>query len=440
MSRRSRGLPPGPHEVRVAGVTHAGQGVARVEGKAVFVPGALPGELVRLTVVDDRARFARGRLDAVLEPGDGRTEPPCPYAQDCGGCDLQHATPAAQRALKTRIVREQLERLGGIEDPPVEDCVAVSPAAGYRNQAVLHAGPDGRLGFHRAGTHEVVAVDRCLVLSAAAQAVRDAVGDDTGAAQLTIRAHGETGRSAAVLTPGPGPLELPEAPADLLLAQPDGSLLTLRGSDTLEAAVAGHAYHFDPTSFFQANTAGAESLITTVLEAAGEIAGLAVWDLYAGVGLLSLPLAAAGAEVVAVEGHGPAAAHARANAERAGLDLHVLAEPVERMVRRAAADLTGATGAARGSSDGSAGTHHLDPPDVVVLDPPRTGAGPRVIESLIALAVPSIVLVACDVGALARDTRHLHTGGYVLESARPLDLFPMTHHVEVVASYRPSTG
>jgi 23S rRNA (uracil1939-C5)-methyltransferase len=407
-----------PQEAVIDGFTHGGEGVARIEGKAVFVPGALPDERVVLRVVDDRARWARAALVEVVDPSPDRVAPPCPYVPACGGCDLQHARPAAQRALKTRVVREQLERLGGITDPPVADCLAVGPDLGYRTHAQLHAAPDGRLGFHRAGSHDVVPIDRCLVLTDAAQAVRDEVGDGTGAVEVAVRAHQRTGTAAAALTPGAGPLELPEGRADLLLAQPDGRTVAIRGDGMLEEQVAGLTYRFHADAFFQVTTDGAEALVEHVLAAVGDVGGALVWDLYAGVGLLSLPLARAGAEVIAVEGHARAADDARANGAAAGLELTVLAEPVHAVTRRAVA-----------------GDAVLEPPEVVVLDPPRTGAGDRVVRNLLHLAPPSIVYVACDVASLARDARALTEGGYQLTSAQPLDLFPMTHHVEVVATF-----
>jgi 23S rRNA (uracil1939-C5)-methyltransferase len=407
-----------PQEAAIDGFTHGGEGVARIEGKAVFVPGALPGERVRLRVVDDRARWARAELVEVVVASPDRVDPPCPYVPACGGCDLQHARPAAQRALKTRVVREQLERLGGIVDPPVADCLAVGPDVGYRTHAQLHAAPDGRLGFHRAGSHDVVPIDRCLVLTDATQAVRDEVGDDTGAVEVAVRAHERTATAAATLTPGPGPLELPEGRTDLLLAQPDGRTVAIRGDGMLEEQVAGLTYRFHADAFFQVTTAGAEALVEHVLAAVGDVAGALVWDLYAGVGLLSLPLARAGAEVIAVEGHARAAEDARTNAAAAGVELTVLAESVHAVTRRAAA-----------------GDTTLEPPEVVVLDPPRTGAGDRVVKDLLRLVPPTLVYVACDVASLARDARALTAGGYRLTSAQPLDLFPMTHHVEVVATF-----
>ena len=431
MSRRPP-LPRTPVTTVVDGFTHGGEGVARIEGKAVFVPDTLPGETVVVEVTDDRKRWARARLLEVVEPSADRVDPPCPHAPrpgraGCGGCDLQHATPAAQRALKTRVVREQLERLGGLTDPPVTPCRAVGPDLGYRTRARLHAADDGRLGFHVAGTHDVVPVAVCPKLTPAAQAVREEVGDDTGAAEVTVRAHDSTGTSAIVLTPGEGGLALPDEPADrtgsdLLLSQPDGEVVAMRGDGVLAEEVAGHTYAFDATSFFQVGPEGAEAIVAAVLRACGDVDGALVWDLYAGVGLLSLPLAAAGAEVVAVEGHRRAAAHAADNARRAGYDLEVLAEPVARAVHRV-------------------GDDDRDPPDIVVLDPPRSGAGPDITTALARLAPAAIVYVACDPAALARDARTLAEAGYALVEAVALDLFPMTHHVEVVAtfSHAPST-
>lgn len=454
MSRRGRDRPPLPRTpvtVTIDGFTHGGEGVARLEGKAVFVPGTLPGEQVRIQVTDDRSRWARAALLEVVDRSPDRVEPPCPYVAECGGCDLQHASPAAQRALKTRVVREQLTRLGGIQDPPVLPCRAVGPDTGYRAQARMHADLDGRLGFHRAGSAEVVAIDRCLVLGPGAQALREEIGDATGAEEVAFRRFEVDGPGSAVLHPGPGPLHLPAGTFDLLLAQPDGTTAAMRGDGEVEVTVGGLDYLVPAASFFQPGVPAAAALREEVVAAAGDLTGALTWDLYAGVGLLSLGLAQAGAQVIAVEGDLAAAAAAERNAARNALDLEVLAEAVGPVVRRAA---RAATGAATGPGGPGAGTRSdqapatstqadppprtLEPPDVVVLDPPRSGAGERVIADLAALAPAAIVYVACDVAALSRDTRHLAAGGYSLQRAAPLDLFPMTHHVEVVATFTPT--
>ena len=409
----------GRHTARIDGFTHGGEGVARVDGKAVFVPGTLPGEDVELEVVEDHARWARGRLVSVERAAAGRVTPPCPHAEVCGGCDLQHVDPDVQRQLKTRVVREQLTRLGRLTDPLVADCVAVGPDLGYRTHARLHADAEGRLGYHQAGTHDVVPVAQCPVLTPAAQAVRTRIGDVSGAQEVAVRGHDATGSAAARLRPGPGPLEVPEGPFDVVLEQPDGSGLPWRGDGTLSETVAGITFRFDTTSFFQVSPGGAAAIVDRVLAAVGDVTGTLTWDLYAGVGLLSLPLARAGAEVVAVEGHGPATRWCVANAEAAGLDVRVEHAPVGSHV---------ATAARRSDGD-------HDAPEVVVLDPPRSGAGAQVLRDLAKLAPARIVYVACDVAALARDARELTTLGYGLARAEPLDLFPMTHHVETVATF-----
>ncbi|MBS3940295.1 MAG: class I SAM-dependent RNA methyltransferase [Actinobacteria bacterium] len=413
--RRRVPLPRDEQTVTVDGFTHGGEGVARLEGKAVFVPGALPGETVTLRVVDDRKRWARADLVTVVEPSPDRADADDPQRHDCGGCDLEHVTPEGQRRLKTRVVREQLERLGGLTEPPVADCLAVGPATGYRNRARFHVDADGRLGFFAPGSHDVLPADSCRALSPEVLAVVDEIGT-TSAAEVTVRAHGQT--RAVVLRPGPGGLELPEGGFDLLLEQPDGSTVAMRGEGVLTEQVADHRYRFGATAFFQNNTAGADALVREVLRATGPVDGALVWDLYAGVGLLSLPLAAAGAEVVAVEGNEEAAEWAGRNAADAGLDLRVEATGVHPFLR-----------AAR-KGDGAA-----DPPDIVVLDPPRTGAGEDAVKDLVALAPATIVYVACDPASLARDAKTLVAGGYRLTAAQPLDLFPMTHHVETVATF-----
>jgi tRNA/tmRNA/rRNA uracil-C5-methylase (TrmA/RlmC/RlmD family) len=409
-------------ELAPDGFAHGGEAVARAEGKAVLVAGALPGERVRAEVVEDHPRYARARTLEVLVAEPGRVEPPCPHARDCGGCDLQHVDPEVARALKTRVVREQLARLGGLGDAAaavVAECRAVGPDLGYRSHVQLHAAPDGRLGFHREGTHEVVPVVRCPVATDAVNALRGAVGDATGARGAALRVL--DGHGAAVLVPGDGPLDpppadAPDAPATIALrgaedrrGAPRPSTV-LRGPDASTVTVAGIPYEVPVDAFFQANHGGAEALVATVLAAVGDVAHRDVWDLYAGVGLLALPLARAGAHVLAVE-------QAGRSAERLGVEMAVLAERVEPVLERAVA-----------------GDATLPPPEVVVADPPRAGLGRRTVEALGRLAPERIVLVACDVASLARDVRDLTARGYRLGRAEPLDLFPMTHHVEVVAT------
>lgn len=426
MTRSDDPAGPGPADtgdtestVVVDGWTHGGEGVVRIDGKAVFVPGALPGERVRVRVVERHRRWSRAALVEVVDAAAGRVAPPCPLAADCGGCDLQHASPALQVELKTRVVREQLERIGRLAQPPVRPGRSVGPALGYRAHARMTAAPDGRLGFHRAGSDEVVPVPTCPVLTPAAQALRAAVGDDTGAAEVTLRADGvddgpPRAAGVAVLRPGPGPLTPPGGGHDLLLEQPDGTTLAMRGDGVLAVTVRDVTYELPASSFFQVSTAAAAAIVDEVLAGVGVVTGAPTWDLYAGVGLLSVPLALAGADVVAVEGDATALAAAARTAEAHGTAIRTVAGDVRDWL-------------VRGASEG------IDLPDVVVLDPPRAGVGREAMAALATLAPVVVVYVACDPAALARDVRVLVDGGFTLRSVQPLDLFPMTHHVEAVA-------
>jgi len=413
-----------PVELTIDGFAHGGEGVGRIEGKVTLVAGALPGERVRVRIVEDHPRWSRARLLDVLVPSPDRVEPPCAYAADCGGCDLQHVRPDAARQLKTRVVREQLARLGRFgaqADALVEECRAVGPDLGYRNHIQLHAGADGRRGFHRQGSPEVVPIDDCVVATTALRALRTAIGDRTGAVEVALRAAG-TERSA-LLTPGPGALDIPEGDMTIALRGGSDRPVVLRGADLMTIHVAGLDLRVPITGFFQVNTTGAEALVATVLELLGDVTHRDVWDLYAGVGLLSLPLARAGAHVLAVESVKAAADAARLNAELHQLDVRVLHERVERI-----------------TALGTTGDRSLSAPEAVVADPPRAGLGRRVVTDLAALAPQRIVLVSCDAAAFARDVRDLTDNGFVLERAVPLDLFPMTHHVEIVAALRRDPG
>ncbi len=410
---------PGGIEVIVDGFAHGGEGVGRVEGKVVLIAGALPGERVRVTVTEDHPRWSRARLDEVLLASADRVTPPCPIAEDCGGCDLQHVAPGAARALKTRVVREQLARLGGFGDAAdalVEDCRSVGPDLGYRNHVQLHAASDGRLGFHRAGSHEVVPVAHCPVATDDVNTLIAAFDAGAGATTLALRAIGDA--RSAVVTPGEGPVALPESIPTLALRQADGAPVVIRGEATSHVTVADVDFEVPVDAFFQVNLGGAEALVALVRECAGEVAHRDVWDLYAGVGLLTLPLAKDGAHVLAVESSASALAALDRAAEAQGLEVTVLAERVDRVTHRAAE-----------------GDRSLEAPEIVIADPPRAGLGRRVVADLARLAPTRIVLVSCDVAAFARDARDLVAAGFRMIRAVPLDLFPMTHHVEVVATF-----
>lgn len=411
---------PAPeHELEIDGITHGAEGVARLpNGKACFVPYALPGERVRARVVDDRKRWARAELVAVVDPSPNRVEPPCPYAgpwpaaggDACGGCALQHAEPAAQRALKRRILVEQLQHLAGLADPPVREMVATGPS-GYRSRARFGVTGDGALGFAAPRSHRVRPIDRCLLLTEGAQALRDAAGDAwEGAESVSVHAGAHGG--GLLVRPGPGPLP-PLPPGDVPVAvQDQGPAVALRGDPTAVEEVDGLDLRVSASAFFQAGPEAAAALVAAVRQAAGPVAGRRVVDLYGGVGLFSAALAADGAAVTTVEGDPTAADDAVVNL--AGQGRVVGAEVAEW--------LTGDPG---------------PPPRVVVLDPPREGAGSTVCRALAQWGVGRIVYVSCDPAALARDVGTLVDSELSLVEATPVDCFPHTAAIETVALFLP---
>lgn len=401
--------------IELHGWAHGGEAVGRLpDGRACFVPYALPGETVLVRVTKRYKRHATADLVAVITPSPHRVAPPCPFYGACGGCQLQHADPTHQLQLKTRVLVEQLTRIGRQTDPPVTPVVA-PPGAwpdGYRSWARMAVAPDGRLGFRRRGSHDVEPIPHCLLMTPEAHALRQAAGDAWSGATEVVLSAGE-GDGVLAVTPGPQGLpSVPEGHFGVAISRPDGDgTVPERDPDHVDVTVHGVHLRASAGAFFQAGPGGAAALVTMVMDAVGPVEGLQVLDLYAGVGLFSAFLARAGARVVAVEANTAATDDARRNL--AGLDVEVLTDTVE----AALADLPGA--------------------DVVVLDPPRSGAKAPVCQAIADLRPRRIVYVACDPAALARDVATLDDLGYRLVGVAGLDLFGHTAHVEAVAVLEP---
>lgn len=418
------------HELELHGLTHAGEAVGRLpNGKACFVAGAIPGERVLVEVTEQRKRWARARLVAVLHPSADRVEPPCPYYGSeepggpprCGGCALQHVAPTRQAAMKRRIVTEQLERIGRFADPPV-DQTRVPATQGYREQARFAVTSEGQLGFRRRGGHDVVAIDRCLLLTDETQRLRELAGDAwIGVDEVTVRAGQPAGEPPGsgsaqgvwIVSPGAeGVPPVPDGDVGVALTSPRGPL-ALRGETTVTKRVGDAMYRVSAGSFFQSGTLGAAVLVDLVRGAAAVQPGDTVLDLYAGVGLFARALAADGALVTAVEADPSAAGDARQNLVE--YDADVRTGPAEAAVAEMAA------------------AHRWF--DVVVLDPPRRGAGAETTARLAELEPRTVVYVACDPAALARDARALVDAGLTLVTVTPVDLFAHTAAIEAVAVF-----
>ncbi|MFW6692164.1 class I SAM-dependent RNA methyltransferase [Streptomyces sp. MAR4 CNX-425] len=425
------------YEVEVGPVAHGGHCVARTaEGQVLFVRHTLPGERVVARVTEGRAgaRFLRADAVRVLEPAKDRIEAPCPYAGPgkCGGCDFQHVAPGAQRRLKADVLAEQLSRLAGLTPEDAGWDGTVEPAPGdkvnkgevpaWRTRVQYAIDPDGRAGLRRHRSHEVQPVDRCLI---AAPEVEELGVESREWPQLaTVEAIAATGSGdrQVVLTPRPGarlPLVELDRPVSVLRTEPPATpgappaVHRVHGRDFVRERAAGRTWRVGAGGFWQVHPKGADLLVDTVMTGLMPKKGDMALDLYCGVGLFAAALAervGPKGAVLGVESAKRAAADARHNL--ADLDrVRVEHGKVEQVLPR-----TGITEA-----------------DLVVLDPPRTGAGRRVVTQITALQPRRIAYVACDPAALARDLSYFQDAGYAPKWLRAFDLFPMTHHMECVA-------
>jgi tRNA/tmRNA/rRNA uracil-C5-methylase (TrmA/RlmC/RlmD family) len=412
---------PGLLRLEVGPVAHGGHCVARYEGRVVFVRHALPGEVVLARTTGgtgDSAAYWRADAVEVLTPSPDRVAPPCPLAHPggCGGCDWQHAALPAQRALKAAVVAEQLERLAGVRRAvDVEALPGDEAGLGWRTRVRFTVGPDGRPGFHPHRSHDIVPVEACPIADPRVNATGASRATWRGATSVDVVAPAE---GDPLVVAEPARVRPPKLSGGTSVAVTDGrgELTRVRGRTwvTERVSVDGEERTFRVTGagFWQVHPGAPQVLLDAVLDAAGPRPGERALDLYSGVGLFAAGLAVrvgAAGDVVAVESDRRAASDARRS-------LHDLPQ-----VRFTPGTVANAL-------------RRIETADVVVLDPPRSGAGREVVSGIARLAPRVVVYVACDPAALARDVATAAELGYELTGLRAFDAFPMTHHVECVAT------
>ena len=399
-------------ELVVGAPAAGGSCVARADdGRVVFVRHALPGERVRAVVTSQTRSFLRADAVEVLEASPHRVAPPCPYAGPgrCGGCDLQHVAVPHQRELKAALVAEQLQRLAGVALPVVIEEVPGAPdGLGWRTRVQFAVAPSGRVGLRRHRSHELEPVERCLIASDGVEAAGVEALRWPGVSVVEVAAEG--GQRVLSLTSRGRP-QLPDVTGGLAV---DGR--RTRTPHGLRHTVLGRSFEVGTGGFWQVHPGAADVLARAVLDGLDPQPGERALDLYAGVGLFAALIGervGATGSVLAVESN----PHACADAARNTADL-----PQVR-VRTASVD----PGVLRAAG----------PVDLVVLDPPRAGAGLEVTRALAGLRPRRLVYVACDPAGFARDLAVLLEVGWELDGLRGLDLFPMTEHVELVAVLTP---
>jgi 23S rRNA (uracil1939-C5)-methyltransferase len=444
----------GGAEIAIADLTLQGEGIGRLEdGSVVFVPGALPGERVRIRLRERRRNLWRASLVAVLEPSPQRRRPPCILADHCGGCSLQPLEDQAQADWKEAQLRQTIQRVGHLQ-APLRPILRSPQPLGYRNRAVipLERTADGvlRAGFYRRGSHRIVNLNRCPVLDPRIDALIAPLKDDLEAAPWPVDRHGGGGLRHLALRVGarsgeilitlvarsaeqlPGLEELAASWMERwptlvgvglnLQPHPDNRLfgdrtLTIQGRDWLREGFAGLEYRIGATSFFQVNTAQAEAVVPLLLEALDPDPGHLI-DAYCGIGTYSLPLAQAGWRVDGIEEQPLAVDLARTNADANGLAA----------LTRFQTDDVGAVLAERLGNDRIG---------ALLLDPPRKGLAAAALAAIVAAGPAQLLYLSCDPATLARDLAQLcGEGPYRAEWLQPIDFFPNTSHVECLAVLR----
>ena len=405
------------YTVTVEGYSGEGAGVARIDGFVVFVSGALRGEVCRVLILKVLKSAAFAKVLEVLAPSPHRIAPDCPYFPRCGGCTYRHMDYAEELALKRRRVQDNLARIGGSE-VEVEEILGAAETRRYRNKAQYPVSPDGRIGFYRARTHEVIDTRECLLVKpeadAAAEAVRQymrdfrAAGYDerTGRGLLRhvyVRSNTKGESLICLLVNGkrlPHEAELVER---LCRACP-------KAVDVL----CGRVFRLSVPSFYQVNHEQAERLYAKAIEYAQLTGEETVLDLYCGAGTITLALASHAKRVLGAEIVPEAIDDARENAARSGVEnAEFFCGDASDVAKKLAQE-------------------NLRP-DVITVDPPRKGLAEDVVESIARMQPERVVYVSCDSATMARDVKRFAALGYRAVRACAVDLFPRADHVEAVA-------
>ena len=377
--------------VEIGPIAHGGHFIARHKGQVVFVRYGITGEEAVVEITSTSSKLARGDAIEILKPSKDRVVPPCKYAVPggCGGCDFQHIEISAQLELKRSVIREQFSRLGRIEMDL--DVLPAEPTNGlhWRTRMDFAISKNGKPGLYSARSKEVTEIDKCLI---AVEAINDPEmfsrswkGDDR--LEVAVSSSGEKNVSRGGRS--------------------------ISGPTQLHEVVGEHTYEISPTSFWQSHSAAPKTLTKLVMDLMALRPGDQVCDLYGGVGLFTAPMAEDVGDIGKV--------HLIESSHRATQDALKMFEKSKNVVVH--------------SGRVEQKLPLINRVDVILLDPPRTGAGDMVVKQMIAKKPRTIVYVSCDPASLARDARALEEGGYHLNHIVGFDLFPMTQHVECVARF-----
>lgn len=446
------------YELTIEDMSNEGQGIGRIEGMAVFVDGAVVGDVVKAELTKLKKNYAFGRLTEIVEPSANRAEPACNYSKECGGCSLQSMSYESQLKLKKKMIEDKLVRLGGIENPIVHDTIGMESPWRYRNKAQFPVGGNA-IGFYKAKSHYVVNCDQCLIQSEPAEKLAmvlkeymktdhiSAYDEETGKGlirHLIVKTAFGTGEVMAILVingkglPNGEKLVLmmddaineldpnPETGVEFSLESVIVNInkkktseimgdecITLAGKPNILEQAGKLSFEISPKSFYQVNPVQMVALYDKALEYAGLTGKETVLDLYCGVGTIGLYCASQAKKIIGIESIKSAVLDANRNAVINGIvNAEFICGRVEEELPKLLEEGVKA--------------------DVIILDPPRSGCDPVLLEAVVTAEPERIVYVSCDPATLARDIKILQEKGYEFKEAQPVDMFPWTGHVEAV--------
>ncbi len=405
------------HEILLATLTYGGNAMGRLEdGRAVFVPFGLPGERVRIRLTEEKRGFARGELVEVLETSPHRIIPRCKHFGVCGGCHHQNLPYEEQLKAKKEILRDQLTRIGRIENPPVQDTVASPNPWNYRNHVQFHITKEGKLGYVGAGTSfakGILPITECHLPEEAINSLWPQLEfePDPNIGRVSLRAGRDDDLMLVLESDSPESPEL-EIEAEISVAHVfEENAVVIAGNDHIVIPVLGRDFRVSAASFFQVNTPMAEKIVQHLLTCLPLSLPGTLLDVYCGVGLFSAFLAPKCERVIGIESSPSACEDFAINLDEFdNVELYEgLAEEV---------------------------IPHLEAkPEIVLVDPPRAGLEKRVVDGILELRPRVIAYVSCDPSTLARDSKRFIEGGYKLKQVTPFDLFPQTYHIESISIF-----
>lgn len=402
------------HEVTLTTFTYGGDMMGRLDdGRAIFVPFGLPGERVRIRLTEEKRNFARGELIEIVEPSPKRIVPRCKHFGDCGGCHYQNLPYEEQLKAKTEILRDQLIRIGKIENPPVQQMVGCPNPWNYRNHVQFHLTEDGKLGYVRADVPNAFAITECHLPEGFLNAIWPQIEFEPGTniERVSLRA-GKDYDSMLILESNTPEAPTLEIEACISVAHVfDENTVIIAGNDHILISVLGRDFRVSAASFFQINTIMAEKMVSYLITNLPITNSTTVLDVYCGAGLFSAFLAPKFERVISIESSPFACEDFAFNLDEFD-NVELYEGAAEDVIPHLEAD-----------------------PSVILVDPPRAGLGKRVVDGILKLDPGLIAYVSCDPSTLARDAARLINGGYRLKDVTPFDLFPQTYHIESVSLF-----